>query len=290
VRPAVAIVGPGRLGQTLARLLGPAGYRLQAVVSRDPERAKAAAAFAGVPGAASCDLRSLAGAELVLLSVPDDHITACAAAVEATAVLAPETVLAHCSGIHPAALLKQVNPQRPALSLHPLQTFASPEAGVAALPGSPWSLEGDDAARPRGEALIRALGGEPFHLDAAQKPLYHAAASVTANFQAALFRAACEMLGGCGFTTGEARHLLTPLFATSARNIAELGPEAALTGPIARGDVQTVATHLAALTPLSPDLQQLYRSLARQTIKTALAKGSLAPAAAEMIARLLDTP
>lgn len=288
MKPTVAIIGPGRLGQALARLLVTAGYELVALVSRDPQRTLEAARFAGAPAAASERREAVALADLILLTLPDDHIATCAATLQDTVELKPTTILAHCSGLHPATILKSPGSQRPALSLHPLQTFANPQAGVAALPGSPWSVEGDSEALPVAEALIRDLGGEPFRLTSEQKPLYHAAASVTANFQAALFRAACEMLGGCGFAMDDARRLLTPLFATSASNIAELGPEAALTGPIARGDVQTVASHLAAIAPLAEDLQTLYRVLARQTVKTALAKGSLNSAAAEAILARLD--
>jgi len=273
--PAVALIGPGRLGQAVGRLLAAAGYPIRAVISRQAGRAEAAAAFIGAPEAATTELRMLEGCRIVLLTLPDDQLAPLAHQLCRAGLSGPQQVFIHCSGLHPAACVKPTGANHRALSLHPLQTFATPQAGFEALPGTPWSVEGDPAALPLGEALVRDLRGEPFRLEAAQKSLYHAAASVTANYQAALFRVACELFGHCGFSQEEARRLLTPLFVTSSRNIAEFGPERALTGPIARGDLQTVAAQIAALKHLPKEFLQLFKVVGRQAVATARAKGSI---------------
>lgn len=290
MKPVVAVVGPGRVGQTVARLLHQAGYHLQAILSRDSGRAAVAASFAGCPEAATTDPARLRQAAVVLLALPDDHLAETARTLREQAALAEEAVLVHFSGIHPAAILLQDN-QAPAgaLALHPLQTFANPEAGLAALPGSPWSVEGNAADLELGERLVRDLGGKPFRLQAMQKPLYHAAASVVSNQLAALVKSAAQIMTGCGFSERESLALLGPLFRTSADNILALGPEQALTGPIARGDVRTVARHLQALADQPSELIEIYRVLGCKTVEVALAKGSLGESAAREILRLLDS-
>jgi len=290
MKRAVALIGPGRLGQAVGRLLAAAGHPIRAVISREARRAEAAAAFIGTPEAATTELQALHGCGIVFLTLPDDQLGPMSRRLCLEGLSERGRVFIHCSGLHPAATIKPSGSQHQALSLHPLQTFATPQTGFSALPGTPWSVEGDAEALPLGEVLVRDLRGEPFRLAAVQKPLYHAAASVTANYQAALFRVACGMFEQCGFEPLDARRLLTPLFVTSSSNIAELGPEQALTGPIARGDVQTVAAQLEALKPLPSNFLQLFRVVGREAVATARAKGSIDAASAAALEALLADP
>lgn len=272
----IALIGPGRIGQAVTRLLHDAGHDIVAVIGRDPARAKAAARFIGRVEAATTDQGMVSAADLVLFALPDDLIGPTAAALRHSGKLAAETVLVHFSGLHPAAiLLGEDGPALGALAIHPLQTFADAVVGVRNLPGTPCSIEGEEALLPLAEALVADLGGRPFVIDRDHKPLYHAAACVASNYLVALTNAACELLGGCGYSRDQAFELLSPLLRGTLNNLVTLGPVAALTGPISRGDTRTVARHLKALEPFSADLNNLYRALGRQTADVAREKGTL---------------
>jgi predicted short-subunit dehydrogenase-like oxidoreductase (DUF2520 family) len=285
----LVLIGPGRLGTTVARLLAEAGHEIRAIISRDVSRATAAARFVGCPGIGTTDLSRVREGELVLIALPDDHIGEMAARLRREGHLAPGTVLVHFSGIHPAAiLLGEEGPLLHALAIHPLQSFADAVMGVRQLPGSPCSVEGEEALLPLAEALATDLGGIPFRITAERKPLYHAAACVASNYLVTLVDTASEIMAACGFSREDAFHLLTPLLRGTGKNLSALGPELALTGPIARGDLRTVRKHLQALTELPPEISEIYRVLGQRTVALAKRRGTLEGGEAEKILALLE--
>jgi len=287
VKKSFALIGPGRVGQAVARLLVDADYNLVALVSRDVDRARKAADFVGCPNAATTAMEKAATADIVLLAVADDFIATVAAELSRYD-LKPGTLLVHFSGFHRAdVLLPELERGLLAVALHPLQTFATAEAGVRNLPGSPCSVEGSPQAVEEGEQLIHAVGGVPFRIGSEQKTLYHAAACVLSNNLVANTRAACEIFAACGFDRQQAFELLKPLLAGTCNNLESLGPDRALTGPISRGDVHTVRAHLEALAPLPTELQQIYRVLGSKAAQIGLERGSLSREAAEEILPLL---
>jgi predicted short-subunit dehydrogenase-like oxidoreductase (DUF2520 family) len=285
----LVLIGPGRLGTTVARLLAEAGHEIRAIISRDVSRATAAARFVGCPGIGTTDLFRVREGELVLIALPDDHIGEMAARLRREGHLAPGTVLVHFSGIHPAAiLLGEEGPLLHALAIHPLQSFADAVMGVRQLPGSPCSVEGEEALLPLAEALATDLGGIPFRITAERKPLYHAAACVASNYLVTLVDTASEIMAACGFSREDAFHLLTPLLRGTGKNLSALGPELALTGPIARGDLRTVRKHLQALTELPPEISEIYRVLGQRTVALAKRRGTLSSEAEEKILKILE--
>lgn len=285
----VVLIGPGRLGMTIARLLAEAGYDIRAIIGRDGNRAAAAARFVGVPGVGSTDLTRVREGELVLLALPDDQLGEMAAHLRRDGYLAAGTVLIHFSGIHPAAiLLGEEGPLLHALAIHPLQTFANAVIGVRQLPGSPCSVEGDAGMLPLAEELVSDLGGTPFRLAAEHKPLYHAAACVASNYLVTLVDAASEIMAACGFSREEALRLLTPLLNGTHKNLAAFGPDRALTGPISRGDQRTVRKHLQAMAGLSPEVQAIYRAMGRKTVALAKRRGTLDDEGEKKILKILD--
>ncbi len=285
----VVLIGPGRLGLTVARLLTEAGYELRAIIGRDEQRAAAASRFAGVAGIGTTDLARAREGELVFIALPDDQIGAMAARLRRDGHLTAGTVLVHFSGIHPASLLLgEEGPLLRALAIHPLQSFADAVMGVRLFPGSPCSVEGAEELLPLGEELVADLGGIPFRLAAEYKELYHAAACVASNYLVTLVDTASEMLTACGFGRDEAFRLLAPLLRGTGQNLSVLGPELALTGPIARGDLRTVRKHLDALAALPAEMQDVYRVLGRRTATLAERKGTLEQEAGEKIRKALE--
>jgi predicted short-subunit dehydrogenase-like oxidoreductase (DUF2520 family) len=286
-----SLIGPGRLGQAVARRLCEAGYEIDAVIGRDLDRAGSAARFIGTVGRESTDLAAAGASDLVLLAVPDDALSSTAARLINEKFIRPDAVLVHFSGIHCADIMQTEAASTTSvgvLSIHPLQSFADPQRGYRALAGTPCAIEGSAQLLPLAERLVADLGGTPFRLTSEKKVLYHAAACITSNYLVTLVAAAEKVLAACDFSGDDARRLLGPLLQTTARNVAEVGPADALTGPIARGDAQTVSKHLAALGEQSPATKALYQFLGKMTIEVAKEKGTLTGTSAEELKRLFD--
>jgi predicted short-subunit dehydrogenase-like oxidoreductase (DUF2520 family) len=224
----LAVVGRGRLGTALAAALGAAGYDVLGPLGR------------GTNGA---------GADAVLLCVPDQEIAG------AAALIAPGPLVGHCSG---ATALELLSPHE-AFSLHPLMTVTPAGAEFA---GAGAAIDGSTAgALELARQLALALGMHPVRIAAEDRALYHAAASIASNFLVTL-EAAAERLAA---EAGLERKLLAPLVRATVENWAELGGERALTGPVARGDEATVARQRDAVQRRAPELLELFDALVDAT-------------------------
>lgn len=286
----LALLGPGRVGQAVCRLLKDAGHEICAVIGRDGQRTREAADFIGAPETATTDLCKATPAEIVLVAVPDDHIGTTAAGLRRQAGLAPGTVLIHFSGLHRASiLLGEDGPPLGALSIHPLQTFATASAGVSNLPGTPCSVEGETALHPLAFDLVRDLGGTHFPIKGEQKALYHTSACLASNYFVTLAHDACTLMTRCGVEQDQAFALLLPLLRGTFKNLETLGPVQALTGPISRGDDRTVQKHLEALEALPEGLRRAYKALGMQTLDVASEKGTLNEAGRQRILQILKS-
>jgi len=287
--PSIAIIGAGKVGTALGALAVRAGYQVAAIADRDRHRAEQAAGRIGA-GVQVLTPREAAGrARLVLLTVPDDAIeTSCRELVAARA-FARGTLVAHCSG---ALSSECLGPARRALgchvaSFHPLQSFPTIEAALTSLPGSYCFDEGDEAALAVLEDLGAAIGAHCVRIDTQHKSLYHAAAVMACNYLTGLMDAALTLATTARIERRTAWHALEPLIRATVENISKLGTEAALTGPIARGDRSTVTAHLAALDRSARELSDLYRALGSWTVGLALRKGSIEETAARNLLEAL---
>ena len=285
----IALVGPGRLGQAVGRLLADAGHEFGTVVSRDLDRARAAARFIGNPKAATTDLTKVRDAELVFLALPDDDIAPMAARLRQEGLVRPGTILVHFSGIHDSSILlgEEGTPVQ-GLAIHPMQSFADAVIGMRNLPGSLFAIEGDASLIPLAQGLVDDMGGQAFILTREQKPLYHAAACAASNFLVTLVATAGEMLSYCGIDAKDAGRLFAPLLNGTVKNLSTLGPQTALTGPIVRGDILTIEKHLAALEALPADLGRIYRLMGVKTVDLAEESGRLDADKAAALRRLLQ--
>ena len=238
--PAVAIIGPGRVGASIARAAAEAGLQAR-LAGRDDA------------------LEAAGEAEVALLCVPDAQITPAAETI--ASAVPPLRFVGHVSGATGlGALAPCVQRGAAPFSLHPLQTVPDPNSDLR---GAPCAIAADD---PGAEALARALAGRlgmrPFAVPEEHRAAYHAAAVIASNFLVALEESAAELLAKAGID--DARELLAPLVLRAAGNWTERGG-AALTGPIARGDAATVVRHLEAIDELAPELRPLYEALADRT-------------------------
>ncbi|HMI94268.1 MAG TPA: Rossmann-like and DUF2520 domain-containing protein [Polyangiales bacterium] len=259
-KPEIALLGAGRLGSSLAIALDDAGYRVVAVASR--RRAAAGALAKRLKRAEVCPARELwARAPLVILAVPDDAL----AQVAAGAQVQPGQAVVHCSGALGLDVLAPVAERGGRRGcLHPLQAFPERYAPER-LHGVSCGIDGDGALAAQLARLVRALGARPFSLRGADRARYHAAAVLASNYVVALRAAAEDAWALAGLPRAQAGVALQPLTRGAVDALGALPLERALTGPIARGDVQTVARHLQALAA-KPELHALYGQLAAQLI------------------------
>jgi predicted short-subunit dehydrogenase-like oxidoreductase (DUF2520 family) len=267
--PQFAVIGPGRVGAALARCLVGAGWALCGVAARSEASARRAVEWIGA-GRACRDAAEAAGsAPLVLLTVPDRAIEPVARSVAHD--LREGSVVLHASGALSSDVLACARPAAAVGALHPLQSFASPEQALEILPGSCLCFEGDEAAGRVAEQIAAVLGGPLVRIRPEAKALYHAAACVACNYLVALEAAAVAMLERAGIPRDKALPMLLPLVRGTVANLEQLGLPHALTGPIARGDWETVQSHREALASQLPELLDLYGVMEKETAKLARA-------------------
>ena len=278
----IGFIGAGRAGTALAMGLAAASYEVVAVASRSPDSAQALAAQ--LPGAVAQESPQAVvdGCDLVFITTPDDAIGAVAKAL----VWRQGIGVVHTSGgesrdvLEPAAAAGAETG-----SLHPLQTFAGRDANVPDFRGVTFAVEAEGRLHGWLLAIVSALGGETIQLSAADKALYHAGAVLVSNYVVTLTKLATDLWLRFGCERPQALRALLPLLGGTVANLKDLGVPAALTGPVARGDVATVRRHLDALADTT--LLGAYRALAIETIPVALAKGDLDESAAAELRRLL---
>jgi predicted short-subunit dehydrogenase-like oxidoreductase (DUF2520 family) len=268
----VAIIGAGKTGRTLGRLARKAGHSIGPVVCRTRAHAEEAVRFIG----AGRPLTEPEGAELTLLGVPDRDISG----VSRAAHLPAGAVMAHLCASWGADLLR---PYRPAGALHPLRSFADPSRAADLFPGTACAIDGDEPAVEVLERFTRSIGGAPIRVRTDRKELYHAGAVFASNYLVAALEAALRLLGLSGVSRGEALPALLSLAEGALENVRAVGLPAALTGPVERGDGETVARHRAALAIHAPELSGAYAALGRVAIELALAKGTLDAQGAERL-------
>jgi predicted short-subunit dehydrogenase-like oxidoreductase (DUF2520 family) len=169
-------------------------------------------------------------------------------------------------------------------ALHPLQTLADPVLGARQLRGVFFSLSGDPPAMAVARRLVHHLGGSTVAIPVSRRPLYHAAAVFASNYLATLVAASGRLLSQAGVPDDEALDAILPLARGSLENLIRMGPVQALTGPISRGDLETVRLHLRTL---EPGARRLYAALGLETLRLA-EEGGLEPDVAEAIRALLE--
>ncbi len=253
----VNVIGAGRVGRTLLRLLaGHPAFEVVSVASAHLASAEAAVREAG-GGIAVAGVREMQGADLWLLTVPDTRIAAVAAELAKCAQV--PSIAIHCSGFHTADIMAPLRAKGWRLaSAHPNLSFADPAVSAARFPGTYVGIEGDV---PEVDALFATLGAKTFPIPSESKALYHAAAVITNNFTTVLQAVALEAWEAAGVPDAIARELNATLLQSTLENIARLGPAEALTGPAARGDRAVVEAQGRAVAAWHEEAGSLYRLL-----------------------------
>ncbi len=289
----VAIIGAGRVGSAVGFLLHKAGYSVTGVAARTAASAEKAAAFigAGIPTADA--VKAASQADIVFITTPDRVIKSVCEALAAGGAVKAGSTIVHTSGAHTLDLLDAGKACRAFRAvIHPLQSLASREEGVRNLPGSYFRIEADPESIDTARAVVKALGGIELSLPKWQSgsesaALYHAGAVAVSNYFVALIDYGLKFYEALGADKKEALKAVLPLIRGTLHNVETLGIPDALTGPIMRGDVETVRQHLAAMRERTPQLAGLYRLLAQQTVAVAREKGSITAETAEELLKLV---
>jgi len=281
-RLSVGVIGTGRVGSVLGAALRRVGHMVVAASGVSGESVRRAARLLPDTPLLPAD-EVVARSELVLLAVPDDVLGPLVGGLAETGAWRVGQLVAHTSGAHGAAVLAPaaragVLP----LALHPAMTFAGEPEDLDRLAGVSFGVTAADALRPVAEALVLEMGGEPIWIPEQARPLYHAALVIGANHLVTLVNDAADLLRRAGVE--RPGPVLGPLLGAALDNALRTG-DAALTGPVSRGDAGTVAAHLRTLAAHAPHSVAAYVAMARLTADRALAAGRLRPAQA---APLLD--
>ena len=273
VHPNIGFIGAGALSSTLALALSAAGWKVDAISSRSHTSARRLARL--IPGchAAIAPQAVVDRCRLIFLTVPDDAITQVASSLNWPA----DRGVAHCCGAATSTILSPAsNAGALCGSFHPLQTFTpfptdEDTATLTSLArnclhGVTFAVEGTGWLRQSLQSMASDLGGRTIEVSPEHRPLYHASAVMSCGAVIALLRSAAALWQEMGVDVQTAFQALLPLARTTLKNAAAGGPAASTTGPVTRGDVDTVRTHLQALNSFSPEVLSLYAELTRVLI------------------------
>ncbi len=281
----VGVIGAGRVGAVIGAALAAAGHRIVAAsgvsaasISRI-ERLLPAARLSPADEVA-------ANADLVLIAVPDDALGPLVRGLAEGGSFGPDQVVAHTSGAHGIDVLAPaVAAGAEGLALHPAMTFSGHPRDLDRLAeGVSFGVTAPASLRPFATRLVADLGGSIEWVEETARPLYHAALAHGANHLVTLTNEAMDRLRDAGVIHPE--RVLGPLLLAALENTLNLG-DAALTGPVARGDAGTIARHLDVLGRVAPDSVPAYLALARRTADRAIASGRLKPMDAEPLLGVL---
>jgi predicted short-subunit dehydrogenase-like oxidoreductase (DUF2520 family) len=284
LRPArlkVGIISAGRVGSALGVALERADHVVMACSAiSHASRERAHRRLPDTPVASPPDVA--ANAELLLLAVPDSELAGLVSGLAATSAVRPGTIVAHTSGANGVGILAPLTPGCIPLAIHPAMTFTGSDEDISRLPDTCFGITAaDDVGYAIGQSLVLEMGGEPFCVAEDARALYHAALAHAGNHIVTVVADALEALRAAlrgsellGQQTvddqpgGLAERIVGPLARAALENTLLRG-QAALTGPVARGDAAAVAEHLAALAGVDPELAQAYRVNALRTAQRA---------------------
>lgn len=283
MKPVLGIIGASKVGQTLARLWVQAGYTIGAVYNRTPAPAEHLARHVHATAVATAQ-EVVERADLILLTVPDDAIESVAKQLAASH-LAGKGVI-HTSGAADKQVLSALAAQGAMTgSLHPAYPFADVEAAVQGLAGATFALEAEDDTLVFWlTEMVQALNGVVLRIPPGGKALYHAALVIASNYAVTLYAAAERLLLTLSEDRAAVDGALNALVGATVSNLRTQGIPDALTGPLVRGDVGTIASHLTTLEEQDEQLAKVYRDLARLTFPILQARGI----STEAIESLLD--
>lgn len=281
----VGVVGAGRVGAVLSAALRAAGHEVvSAAGESDASQRRMADLLPGVPRRKPTAVAR--SADLLLLAVPDDMLGNVVRMLADSGALHEGQFVVHTSGRHGLAVLEPARAVGARVAaMHPAMTFTGTSVDLDRLPGTVYGLTAEAAERGFVESLVADLGGTPMWVPEEMRTLYHAGLAHGANHLVTLVSQAMELLSAAGAEDPAA--ILRPLLEAALDNALAQG-DSALTGPIVRGDVNTVRAHLEEIGANAPDTLPSYLALAQATLDRVVTDGRVLPIRADAMRRVLD--
>jgi predicted short-subunit dehydrogenase-like oxidoreductase (DUF2520 family) len=259
----LSIVGAGRVGRALGRQLRDLGWQIGVVTARSTTSARSAVRASGAGRAMDHLTRDVLASTVVLISTPD---TAIRSVAEELARIGGDgwkgSIVLHCSGALSSSVLRPLAELGAATgSVHPMQTFS--RQSTPRFERMVFGIEGNPAALAMARRIVQQLGGVAVRLSGSNKAAYHAAASFACSLTMACMETSTRLLMSQGFTRKQAIRALLPLTRQTLDNFERVGPRAAWTGPLTRGDFSTVRQHVEALAEYPAEYGKAYQALSR---------------------------
>ncbi len=281
-----AIIGAGRLGTALGYSLSQQGFRIISASCRSLSSARESVDIIGEGRPVTDNKEAVKNAETVILSVPDDSIKN--VVTELSPLDLDKKFIFHCSGILSSRILQPLRKSGAVTaSLHPVQSFPKKSRDSALFKHIYFGIEGDDEALQLAKIMVTKLGGRSFILEPDDKPLYHAACTIASNYLTVLMGLSESLLGKAGISKKLRIEILLPLVKGTLENIEQNSVSGSLTGPVSRGDLETLTSHLKCL-ETHPSLHRIYKDLAAQALEIARKEKYLSPNKIRKIKALLE--
>ncbi len=285
----ISLIGAGKVGTTLGKALSEAGYTIRSLSCATLPEAEESRRIIGHGEPSIDNIHTAQNGEILFISVPDDRIASVVQELDSSDIFWQEKTVFHCSGLLPSEVLKPLRTKGASTaSFHPIQSFSNKHAASGIFQNTFFGLEGEEQAVTIGRKIVRDLGGRSIQIRPEDKPIFHAAFSITSNFFVVLLDSAVTLLKTSGLSEEKAVQILRPLLDGTLKNIKEENSvRSALTGPVIRGDGQTVKAHLGALKNF-PDVEAIYRQLANRALEIAKEEKTLTARKIKELFRILE--
>lgn len=286
----LSCIGAGRVGSTLCSLLS-THVQINQIINRTDGSAGQAVKFIGAGEAVSINDQSYAGlrcADIWMLTCPDDQLQCVGEALLSSGALQSDNILFHCSGATSSTIFTKAEEMDVKVaSLHPVHSFANPKSSLQSFAGTACAIEGDTAATLGLSRLFEKIGANLFPIDSDKKSLYHASTVMACNNLVSLLELSKLMLNQSGVESKNPHNPLQALVQQTLNNYFDTDAQSALTGPISRGDVNTIETHLTALDGAPTAWQQVYAGLGSIAVDISATQGKASSEDLEKISELL---
>jgi predicted short-subunit dehydrogenase-like oxidoreductase (DUF2520 family) len=285
-KDAIAILGLGKVGAALGFLLKSSGYNVAAVSDRSAEALKRGIRYTGgeiYPDPLQAALR----AKIIFITTCDDSIKSVCDEISKNGGVAPGKKVVHTSGASGLDLLESARDSGAKVaSIHPIQSFADTAGAIENIPGSTFGITSEEEIKNWSVQIVKDIGGIPFLVSEKDKPLYHAAACIASNYLVTLMDTALEVYCALGLNPEEATKAFWPLVRGTIKNMERRGITRSLTGPISRGDIETLKKHILALKNGTPKFLNLYCNMGALTADLGIKNETLSAEKSEQIKSL----
>jgi len=283
----ISIIGAGKVGTAIGYALSRKGHAIASISCSSLSSARESILIIGQGNPTVDRIETARSGEVLFITVPDDRISGVVSELDTSDILWTGKTVFHCSGLHPAQVLYPLKEKGAWTgSFHPIQSFSSKTPTPETFLGISFGLDGDEEALIIAQSLVRDLGGRPLFLESRHKSLYHAACSISSNFLIVLLDMAQTLFEAAGLDATQASAALLPLVEGTLENSKRMGIGPSLTGPVSRGDEETLKVHLEALEN-HPEIRELYKGLASRALSIAREKGSLSQEKIRTVSRIL---